>query len=169
MQYEHIASLEEFLAQVEQRLFSIDNRFAVAFPSSAISPWDGDALVHANQKLLKSVSGEANVYAIFTALSGTDEHSLRYVGKSTKKLARQRITNHLFRKDKRTGSKLAEVSAHAASGGSVQIAWLSVQPESLRNYLEEEIILRHPEADWNRENKRNGSAISKSQPSASET
>jgi hypothetical protein len=28
-----------------------------------------------------------------------------------------------------------------------------VEPESLRNYLEEELILRHPEADWNRENK----------------
>lgn len=28
-----------------------------------------------------------------------------------------------------------------------------MHPESLRNYLEEELIKRHPEADWNRENR----------------
>jgi len=163
MRYECISSLESYLAQVETALLSKDRRDAVNYPSTAISPWDGDKLIWANQTLLTNASRSANLYAIFTAAPGSKEHSLRYLGKTTKKLARQRITNHLFSKDERTGSKLAQVIAHVRMGGSVEIAWVEVQPESLRNYLEEELILRHKEADWNRENR----AISKATTAAS--
>jgi len=116
--------------------------------------------VLANKSLLAKVSRSANLYAIFTAACGEKEHSLRYFGKTTRKLARQRIKNHLFRKSGTTGSKLAQVIEHACEGGAVQIAWVEVWPESLRNYLEEELILRHPEADWNRENRRRVKAAS---------
>lgn len=153
MRYKCISSLEAYVTEVESALLAGENRAAVSFPSAALSPWDGNALAAANQELLKKVSGSANLYAIFTAAWGSEEHSLRYVGKTTKKLARQRITNHLFRKDERTGSKLAQIIAHAYGGGTVEISWVQVEPESLRNYLEEELILRHPEADWNRENR----------------
>ncbi|TLP78101.1 hypothetical protein FEA48_02595 [Pseudomonas nitroreducens] len=153
MQYDQIASLEEFLSQVEQRLLDPGQRVSVSFPASATIPWDGDALARANKALLECVSGSANLYAIFTGELGRAESVLRYFGKTTKKLARQRITNHLFRKHEKTGSKLAQVMAHACDGGTVKISWIEIRPESLRNYLEEELILRHPEADWNRENR----------------
>jgi hypothetical protein len=153
MRYEGISSLEDFLTQVEAVLLAPENRVAVSFPPTATSPWDGDALTRANQTLLAKASGSANLYAIFTAVCGAKEHSLRYFGKTTKKLARQRITNHLFRKHEKTGSKLAQVIDHAGGGGTVEISWVEVQPQSLRNYLEEELILRHPEADWNRESR----------------
>ena len=152
MHYEQISSLEEFLSQVEKRLLDPEQRVSVSFLATATAPWDADALAHANTSILKSVSGSANVYAIFTGECGEAERSLRYFGKTTRKLARQRIRNHLFRKSEQTGSKLAEVLAHATGGGTVEIAWIEVHPESLRNYLEEELIIRHPEADWNREN-----------------
>jgi hypothetical protein len=153
MRYEQISSLEDFLSQIEARLLAPEQRVIVSFPLTETSPWDGDALALANKSLLTKISGSANVYAIFTAACGEKKHSLRYFGKTTKKLARQRITNHLFRKHEKTGSKLAQVIAHACDGGAVEIAWVEVHPESLRNYLEEELILRHPEADWNRENR----------------
>ena len=155
MRYEQNSSLETFLFDVEALLLAPERRVGVDFPLAATSPWDGDALALANQKLLAQVSGSGNLYAIFTAACGETEHSLGYFGKTTRKLARQRITNHLFRKNEKTGSKLAQVIAHACDGGAVQIAWVEVRPESLRNYLEEELILRHPEADWNRENRAN--------------
>jgi hypothetical protein len=153
MQYEQITSLEEFLSQVEAKLLEPEQRVRVLFPATATTPWDGESLARANKSLLGSVSGSANLYAIFTSKDGTSESVLRYFGKTTKKLARQRVTNHLFRKHEKTGSKLAQVIAHACDGGTVEIAWIEVHPESLRNYLEEELILRHPEADWNRENR----------------
>jgi hypothetical protein len=154
MKFEHLSTLEAFLTDVESELLAETNRVAVQFPSESISPWSGRELTTANEALLARASKSANLYAIFTAAQGTDGHSLRYLGKTTKKLARQRITNHLFKKDDKTGSKLAEVIKHVGSGGAVWIAWVGVQTESLRNYLEEELINRHPEADWNRENRR---------------
>lgn len=153
MHYQQISSLEEFLSQVERHLLDPEQRVSVSFPSTATTPWDGDALTRANKSILEGVSGTANLYAIFTGARSETECSLRYFGKTIKKLARQRITNHLFRKHEKTGSKLAQVVAHACNGGTVEIAWVEVRPESLRNYLEEELILRHPEADWNRENR----------------
>lgn len=155
MHYQQITSLEEFLSQVERRLLDPERRVSVSFPSSATTPWDGNALALTNKSILDSVSGSANLYAIFTGEAGKTESVPRYFGKTTKKLARQRITNHLFRKHEKTGSKLAQVVAHTCEGGTVEIAWVEVRPESLRNYLEEELILRHPEADWNRENRAN--------------
>ena len=155
MRYEQISSLEEYLSQVEKRLLEPERRVSVSFPSTATTPWDGDALARANMSILKSIAGSANLYVIFTGAYGEAEHSLRYFGKTTKKLARQRIRSHLFRKSEKTGSKLAQVVAHACGGGTVEIAWVEVHPESLRNYLEEELIIRHPEADWNRENGEN--------------
>jgi hypothetical protein len=153
MPYECISSLEEYLTQVEAILLSKGKRVAVNFPLASVSPWDGDMLAEANEALLAQVSRSANLYAIFTAACGVKGHSLRYLGKTTRKLARQRIRNHLFRKHEKTGSKLARVISHVCDGGTVEIAWVSVWPESLRNYLEEELILRHPEADWNKENR----------------
>ncbi|MGR4042833.1 hypothetical protein P7C00_18675 [Pseudomonas sp. JDS08PS003] len=155
MHYEHITSLEEFLSQVEGHLLEPGQRVRVLFPATATTPWDGNALARANRSLLGSVSGSANLYAIFTSDDDISESTLRYFGKTTKKLARQRVTNHLFRKHKKTGSKLANIMAHAYGGGTVEISWIEVHPESLRNYLEEELIHRHPGADWNRENRVN--------------
>jgi hypothetical protein len=149
MHFEHIKLLEDYLAQVEAKLFCKNNRVAVDFPPDAVSPWNAPALALANEKLLKRASGSANLYAIFTATCDAATPCLRYIGKTTKSLARQRIRNHLFSKHEKTGSKLAQVQAHTCGGGTVEIAWVGIEPESLRNYLEEELIRRHPEADWN--------------------
>lgn len=149
MRYENISSLKGYLEQIEAALLSEEKRVAVSFPTAALSPWDGNALVLANRALLEHVSGSASIYAIFTVDYGDKKHSLRYIGKTTKRLARQRIVNHLFRKHEKTGSKLDRVVAHVRDGGAVLIAWVEVDPESIRNYLEEELIDRHREADWN--------------------
>ncbi len=92
------------------------------------------------------------MYAIFTAPKNSTSFSLRYIGKTTRKLARQRIRNHLIKKHEKTGAKLKHVTDHVLSGGSVKISWIKIEPESLRNYVEEELIHKHHEADWNREN-----------------
>lgn len=73
-------------------------------------------------------------------------------GKTKKTDARERIKNHLFHTNGKTGAKLAEIMAHACSGGTVELARVEVSPQSLENYLKEELIGRQPAADWNREN-----------------
>jgi hypothetical protein len=153
MRYESIFTLEAFLTEVETQLLSASNRHRLKYPQSAVQPWNADFLAKENEAVLTAVAQTANVYMLFSAESCTDDHKLRYIGKTTKKLARERIRNHFFKKNERTGSKLAEVVEHTCLGGTVEIAWATIEPESLRNFIEEELIHRHPEADWNRENK----------------
>ena len=152
MEYEQLQSLEEFLKNVEAALLKEEARTPVKYSPHNITPWSAAQIDAENQSLLSSVSGAANVYAIFTAPKATDTFTLRYIGKTTLKLARQRIRNHLITKNEKTGAKLWKVISHVQAGGAVKLSWVTVEPESLRNYIEEELINRHKEADWNREN-----------------
>lgn len=152
MKYRQLESLQEFLDQVDQSLMAEDRRVELSYPDGSLSPWDADDIGRANEQILSDLSGAANVYAIFTAPKNSKGFSLRYIGKTTKKLARQRIRNHLIKKHERTGAKLKEVEAHVRAGGKLAISWVEVEPESLRNYIEEELICRYPGATWNREN-----------------
>lgn len=154
MEYQGIAQLRAFLLSVDANLTSQEKRLRVNFPADAIASWDVDKLVKANDALFEKFKN-ANLYAIFTGGRGDKGHTLRYIGKTTRKLARQRIKNHLFKKHEKTGAKLFQVKEHicCGDGGTIEVAAIHVSPESLRNYLEEELIGLHPEADWNRENK----------------
>ncbi len=156
MKYEEIETLEKYLSSVEVALLRDDARSLIAYPKESVSPWNTKQLDTANQQILDDVSGSANIYAIFTAPKESSTFSLKYIGKTTRKLARQRVRNHLIKKNKQTGSKLERIMAHVQSGGLVKISWLKIEPESLRNYVEEELINRHKEADWNRENATKG-------------
>ncbi len=152
MKYEQIETLEKYLSNVEAALLRQESRSLVVYSEENVLPWNIQQLDTANRKILDAVSGAANVYAIFTAPNNSSASSLRYIGKTTRKLARQRVRNHLIKKNEKTGAKLQNIVAHVQSGGRVEIAWLTIEPESLRNYVEEELISRHREADWNREN-----------------
>ncbi len=152
MKFEHKDKLDSFLISIDQFLTSKGNQQPVIYSTEYVSPWNGDKLAEGNEKMLAKVSGKANVYMLFTAEKDSEDYRLRYIGKTTQKLARQRIRNHLFKKHADTGAKLDNIIQHVQSGGSVKISWVSIEPESLRNWAEEELISCHPEADWNREN-----------------
>lgn len=152
MKYEQLKSLEEYLGKVETALLQEDARSSFEYPKQSISPWNTAQLDAENKSVLDSVSGAANVYLIFTAPRDSNVFTLRYIGKTTRKLARQRIRNHLIKKSEGTGAKLDNIVKHVQSGGLVKVSWIQIEPESLRNYIEEELISRHRESDWNREN-----------------
>jgi len=153
MRYEQIETLEIFLSSVDTALLREENMKLVAYPKESVSPWIPKQLDAVNERILNAVSDTANIYAIFTAPKDSENFSLRYIGKTKRNLARQRIRNHLITKSKSTGAKLENVRSNIQSGGKVKISWLGIEPESLRNYVEEELIKRHEEADWNRENR----------------
>lgn len=155
MRYKEIASLEEFLSQVETSLLNPENRVRVVYPAIATKPvWDAGVLIETNKDFLTQVSKSANLYAIFAGEGDDDaETLLRYLGKTKKALVRQRMINHLFQKNEKTGAKLNQVIETVNDSKTIEVAWVEVHPESLRNYLEEELIRRHPEASWNRENR----------------
>lgn len=152
MEFDHKDKLDSFLTKINQYLTEDKNQRNVIYSDKYVGSWNGDELAVENEMLLSDASGQANVYILFTATKGSSDYKLRYIGKTTRKLARQRLRNHLFKKHNDTGAKLEKVKSHVKSGGSVKISWVSIEPESLRNWAEEELISLHPEADWNREN-----------------
>ena len=152
MKFEHKNKLDTFLSQIDRYLTEKKNQTMVIFSLENVSPWNGEKLAAENENLLSDASGKANVYMLYTSAKESSTYQLRYIGKTTRKLARQRLRNHLFKKHENTGAKLAKVMQHVQSGGSIKLSWIAIEPESLRNWAEEELIACHTEADWNREN-----------------
>lgn len=129
-------TLEAYLKAVEFELLREGVRLSIAYPQK----WDEAEADRLNQRILGELSRKANVYAIFIAEHGSGLFRLKYIGKT-------------LRKHAQTGAVLDKVRAEVGNRNLVAISWVSVEPESLRNYLEEELIKRHPEACWNRENR----------------
>jgi hypothetical protein len=153
MEFHQQEALDRFQDAVETALMSEATRRDVVYPPGSIAGWVTATIDRANATLLEELTGRANLYALFAAPRGSTTFRLRYIGKSTRALARQRLRNHLIKKNDGTGAKLETVQAHIRSGGSLKVAWVSVTPESLRNYLEEQLISKYQqrgEADWNR-------------------
>ena len=83
-----------------------------------------------------------NVYAIF------ENDILVYIGKTKSNLAKERLKNHLFYKHKKTGSKLKYIKKAIQEYSTIDISFIYIEPESLRNYIEEELIIQH-KPRWN--------------------
>jgi len=87
-------------------------------------------------------NGNKNIYAIF------ENDTLVYIGKTKANLAKERLKNHLFYKNKNTGSKLKNVKESINNDSYIDISYIYVEPESLRNYIEEELIIKY-KPSWN--------------------
>lgn len=155
MQYSNKADLEFFLQECEEKLLDNLNKKLVNYPDDAVVPWNSEIIKTANEQLLKSISESANVYAIFIAEKDSDEYSIAYIGQTNSKDARTRLANHLIKKHKKTGAKLSKVIDHIQSDGNIKISWISIDPMSLRHYIEEELIDKYKEIlIWNKHGKR---------------
>ena len=154
MDYKNVKGLESFLDDCEKELLSNKNRKEVLYKKKYIVPWDSVKLKNDNECLLKEITGNANVYAIFACDKGETKYSLRYLGQSKSKSSRTRLTNHLIKKNEKTGAKLSKVIDHVQAGGSIKVSWISITPESLRHYVEEQLIEKHPECEWNKHGKK---------------
>ena len=77
-----------------------------------------------------------------------DKWCLWYIGEAKVEQVRKRIRTHLVWKDKRTGSKLAEVQDAVGRGQRIAISFVEIRPESLRCCIEETLIKKW-RPDWN--------------------
>ncbi|MDW2322671.1 hypothetical protein R7127_20600 [Vibrio sp. 1159] len=152
MKFEWMKELNEFILSVNDFLHNEENHNLVQYPSTALNTWDTDSISIENDSLLNSISGTANIYAIFECKKESGETTLKYIGKTSRHLARQRLRNHLIKKHSATGAKLKEVQKSVREGNLIKVAYLPIEPESLRNYVEEELIILNKNAVWNREN-----------------
>lgn len=149
MRLRNSRALKTFVTECDDELFSDATIIEVSYAAKSTRRWNAKAITSDNDTLLGDIGGDANIYAIFTLGSDGEPWKLRYIGQTKAKLARTRLRNHLIKKNRKTGSKLDKVKKHVKNGGAVAVSWISIDPETLRHYVEAMLIKGHPEADWN--------------------
>lgn len=150
--FKKMKSLDAFAEECKNYLLDESNRKAVKYKSEHTVNWDSGAIKVDNKKLLEEINGSANVYAIFTT-NKNGKCELKYIGQSKQKYARTRLTNHLIKKHKKTGAKLQFVMDSVLSKKCIKISWVELECESLRHFIEENLILQLKPV-WNINGKR---------------
>lgn len=136
--------LAAFAASCEAALLQGD-KHEVQYPTgSNAAHWPAEEIKSKNEALLAQLRGGGNVYALFVADGPvSSEWVLRYVGERKSDGLRQRLTEHLIKKNAKTGSKLTDVQAAVSTGKRISVSFIKVAPEALRLYVEETIIAKH--------------------------
>ena len=143
--------LVEFAESCAKALFNeVPHKFI--FPAGcSIQHWPICEIKLLNEKFLRTLRHRANLYALSVRPLGEGKNwSPVYVGERKSAWLRDRITQHLIAKDRRTGSMLEAVKTAVAAGQEIGVSFIRVEPESLRLFVEEIIIVKHKnELSWN--------------------
>lgn len=136
--------LSDFATSCETALLYGD-KHQILYPARVnIENWPTDQIKSLNETLLAQLRNAGNVYALFEADAPTNSPwTLKYVGERKSDGLRQRLTEHLIKKNEKTGSKLAEIQATVASGKRIAVSFIKVEPEALRLYVEETLIAKY--------------------------
>lgn len=143
-------TLTEFGKQCEDSLLA-GVQYEFTYPDGcSFDYWPVQDIKNLNHEFLSSLQGKANVYALFVRQNLTVEWIPVYVGQRKSANLRERLTQHLIRKSAQTGSMLEAVKAAVSAGQRVGISFIKVEPESLRLFIEEAIIIaREDGLPWN--------------------
>lgn len=148
MKFVHEKSLYNFFKQVEKELFDVRNSHEVVYLSVGTERETESSEVK-NIELLDAYSRKGGVYLISIIESSVWKPI--YLGQTKSTYSRQRLRNHLFKKDKRTGSVLERIKELPLST-KVSISFIQIEPEILRHAVEEYLIKQKTEIlSWNRQ------------------
>ncbi|MFY2825602.1 hypothetical protein [Ruegeria sp. MALMAid1280] len=89
-----------------------------------------------------------NVYALWSKDQGTGYWQLRYIGQRKSKGIRERLCQHLFSKDRRTGAQLENVQMCLENNQDVGVSVIQVTPDEVRSAIEE-LLIKSNKPDWN--------------------
>lgn len=147
MKFSEESKLMQFIEDVETELFKISKITTINYKSSDT---EKDEVLNTN--LLKKISRKGGVYLIFTKPSNTSEWFPVYLGQTKSNYSRQRLRNHLFKKDPRTGSQLENVKKSLLKNRSIGVNFVEIAPEILRHVVEEVLIKKYGQKlDWNKQ------------------
>lgn len=136
--------LEKVFLEAQNFLLSDSNVMWFKFDSSL------NCLNHL--EILDLVKNTAIVYCIWVSRLG--KIIPVYVGHSTSKYSKQRITNHFIKKDPRTGSQLERIFEEINMGNQVGLSFLKIEPDYMRKPFEEWLIsMNSRKLVWNKRGK----------------
>lgn len=101
---------------------------------------------------IKNIKNSGFVYCIYI-VNEKQIPKLVYIGKSKGHLFKTRIRNHFVNKNEHTGAKLDLIIEERLNGNEIKIKYITTEPESYRNMLEEELI-NHFKPIWNIQKKK---------------
>ncbi|HIP28554.1 MAG TPA: hypothetical protein EYG82_05200 [Sulfurovum sp.] len=138
--------LKSYLDECETLLTHKNNRKYINYDFENIEEWYNNKNDYGKDlKILNSNAlpkNDANIYAIFI------DNILVYIGQTKSSLNSTRLTNHLFYKHPKTGSKLDKIKLCVKNNNSISTSYIAVKPESLRHYIEDELITKYT-PEWN--------------------
>jgi hypothetical protein len=143
--------LADFAQKCEEQLLH-SNKVEVLYPrGTSLTNWNPDEIKALNSQLLDGLRNAGNVYALFVNdPNNGSSWTVHYVGERKSIGLRQRLTEHLIKKNHQTGSMLKNVQEAVAQGNRISVAYIKVEPEALRLFVEESIISKNmTDLPWN--------------------
>lgn len=141
--------IESIFEKAEKVLLDKKNITNILYSNNSTDSFDNN-----NQDLLNTLKKCSIVYCLWV---GKSKNKLKpiYVGHASQKIARQRIRNHLGKKNIKTGAKLDNVKLELEKENYIGISMLKIHPDYMRKSLEEWIIDKHSGIlEWNQVGKR---------------
>ncbi|OBZ10930.1 GIY-YIG nuclease family protein [Bacillus sp. FJAT-26390] len=146
-----VSQIESFVNDCEASLLDSMNVNVFTYPkklysAKGIKKWEGSEkdIDSINEVILNSVAGSSGVYALFTRRTVNEKWILRYIGHTKGgSSSRQRIRNHLVKKNKGTGAKLDLVKEAVLEGQEIGISFVKTKPDYLRLAVEAILIEKH--------------------------
>ncbi|MBC5992419.1 GIY-YIG nuclease family protein [Pontibacter cellulosilyticus] len=142
-------SIEAIFEQAEEALFDKSNVLPITYTNFDCTTFD-----KYNKDLLGKISGNSIVYCIWTSKDAVD-YNPKYIGHAGKNISRQRIRNHLTKKDSATGAQLENIKNQLLNNNSIGLSYLIIEPAYMRKALEDWLIDKNSfKLDWNNIGKR---------------
>jgi hypothetical protein len=142
-------SIEATFVQAEESLFDESNIYPITYINFDCTTFDKN-----NKNLLDLVAGNSIVYCIWTR-ENADEYHPKYIGHAGKSISRQRIRNHLSKKNIATGAQLDNIKNELLNNNSIGLSYLIIEPAYMRKALEDWLIDKNSDKlNWNNIGKR---------------
>ena len=97
--------------------------------------------------IAQEVGDGANIYAIWSRASNSDQWEVMYIGQRSKGKVIERIKQHLFKTPNGTQSKLAKVKELVAINHQIGISTILITPDPLRLSVEDQLIFTNTNND----------------------
>lgn len=110
-----------------------------------------DVIDYSNLKnVILQLPFKPNIYAFYVKSKDSKVWELKYIGQRNSISFQDRMREHFSKHHEKTGSKLKFVNESIKGKKEIGVKLLSVQPEGLRKYYEEELISHFCETlEWN--------------------
>jgi len=137
--------IEKSFSQAEMLLFNTENIYQVKYEDFDVTTFD-----RLNKEMLKNISNKCVIYCLWQGAT-LQELKPKYIGHAKNTIARQRIRNHLTKKNKATGAQLEKVKSALISKTFLGLTYLEIEPDYMRTALEAWLLQRNSSVlEWNR-------------------